>query len=274
MIEQKIFIKPKFSLFSLKRIGIIATLTTFSLPLSTQAENLNHLNQLLATKKCSQCDLSGAGLVMANLSGANLAGTDFTQANLSQANLSGADLRGANLAGASLYGANLSGANLEGANLEGTDLRNTYLTSANLADIDLNNAYLEGAQGILDYAGKSEQFHLWGLREAERGNYQVAIEHYNRAISIDREFAPAYLALGLTQFHLDRRAKAKINGELAAKLFQEQENQVGYQATQEFLQGIEMISQIEERQAKNKRGAGSFGQFVGSIGSLLFQFLF
>ena len=274
MIKRKIFITPKFSLSSLKIRVIIAILTTISLPISTQAENLSHLNQLLATKKCSQCDLSSAGLVMANLSGADLAGTNLTQANLSQANLSGADLRGANLAGASLYGANLAGANLEGANLVGTDLRNTYLTSANLADIDLNNAYLEGAQGILDYAGKPEQFHLWGLREAERGNYQVAIEHYNRAISIDREFAPAYLALGLTQFHLDQPAKAKMSGELAAKLFQEQENQIGYQATQEFLQGIEMVSQREERQAKNKQGAGSFGQFVGSIGSLLFQFLF
>ena len=274
MMKQKQFITPKLSLLPFKVMGIIATLTTFSFPLLTQAENLSHLNQLLGTKNCMKCDLSSAGLVMSNLSGANLTDTNLTQANLSQANLSGADLRGANLAGASLYGANLTGANLTGANLTGTDLRNAYLTDANLTDVDLNTAYLEGAQGILDYAGTPEQFHRWGLQEAQRGNYQAAIAHYNRAITIDSEFAPAYLALGLTQYHLDLRAKAKINGEIAAKLFQQQENQLGYQATQEFLQGIEIATQIEERQAKNERGAGSFGKFVRGVSSLVFNFLF
>lgn len=271
---QKTFIPTKLSLLPLKLIGIIALLTPYSLPLQTQAENLSHLNQLLGTKQCSQCDLSSVGLVMANLGGANLVDTNLAQANLSQANLAGADLRGANLAGASLYGANLVGANLAGANLTGTDLRNAYLTDADLTDVDLNTAYLEGVQGIPNYAGTPSQFHRWGLQEAQRGNYQAAIDHYNRAINIDNEFAPAYLALGLVEYHLDRRANAKISGELAAKLFQEQENQLGYQATQEFLQGMEIASQIEERQAKNERGAGSFGKFVGSIGSLLFQFLF
>ncbi|MDJ0690922.1 MAG: pentapeptide repeat-containing protein [Xenococcaceae cyanobacterium MO_188.B32] len=274
MMIQKTLITSKISLLPFKLIGTIALLTPVILPFPTQAENLSHLNQLLGTKNCSNCDLSSAGLVMANLSGANLANTNLAQANLSQANLSGADLRGANLAGASLYGANLTGANLTGANLKGTDLRNAYLTDANLTDVDLNTAYLEGARGILDYAGTPEQFHRWGLQEAQRGNYQVAIDHYNRAISIDSKFADAYLALGLTQYHLDRRAKAKMNGEIAAKLFQEQGNQIGYQASQEFLQGIEIASQIEERQTKNGRGAGSFGKFVQGIGSLVFNFLF
>ena len=252
---------------------MIAVLTTVGLSFPTQAENLSHLNQLLGTKNCRKCDLSNAGLVMADLSGATLADTNLAQANLSQANLSGADLRGANLAGASLYGANLTGADLTGANLKGTDLRNTYLIDTNLTDVDLNTAYLEGAQGLLEYEGTPAQFHQWGLQEAQRGNYQAAIEHYHQAIKIDREFAHAYLALGLTQFHLDRRAKAKINGELAAKLFQEQNNHLGYQATQEFLQGVEFANQVEERQGKNKKGSGSFGKFVSGLGSLIFNFL-
>ena len=274
MMIPKTLITSKISLLPFKIISIIVLSTLVTSPFPTQAENLSHLNKLLGTKNCSDCELSSAGLVMANLSGANLADTNLAQANLSQANLAGADLRGANLAGASLYGANLTGANLTGANLTGTDLRNAYLTDANLTDVDLNTAYLEGAKGILDYAGTPEQFHRWGLQEAQRGNYQVAIDHYNRAISIDSKFADAYLALGLTQYHLDRRAKAKMNGEIAAKLFQEQGNQIGYQASQEFLQGIEIASQIEERQTKNGRGAGSFGKFVQGIGSLVFNFLF
>lgn len=274
MMIQKILITSKLSLLPFKLIGILALLAPVTLPLSTQAENLSHLNQLLSTKNCTSCDLSSAGLVMANLRGAKIADTNLAQANLSQANLAGADLRGANLAGASLYGANLVGANLVGANLKGTDLRNAYLTDADLTDVDLGTAYLEGVRGLPNYAGTPKQFHLWGLEEAQRGNYQAAIDHYHRAITIDREFAPAYLALGLVEYHLDLRGNAKINGEVAAKLFEEQENEVGYQATQEFLQGMELASQIEEKIAKNERGAGDFGQFVGSIGSLLFQFLF
>lgn len=273
MLKQKTLINPKRSFLPIQIMGIIATLTAVGLPLSTQAENLSHLNQLLGTKNCIECDLSSAGLVLAKLSGANLTGTNLAQANLSQANLVGADLRGANLAGASLYGADLTGANLTGANLKGTDLRNAYLTDANLTDVDLDTAYLEGAEGIFEYAGTPEQFHRWGLEEAQRGNYQAAIDHYNHAIKIDREFATAYLALGLTQYHLDRRAKAKINGEIAAKLFQKQENQLGYQATQEFLQGIEFANEVEARQANKKGGAGGFGRFVQGIGSLLFNFL-
>ncbi|MGK7950304.1 MAG: pentapeptide repeat-containing protein [Xenococcaceae cyanobacterium] len=270
MMTQKTPINHKLSR---KLIGIIALLTPL-LTLPTQAENLSHLSQLLSTKNCTDCDLSNAGLVMANLAGANLANTNLAQANLSQANLAGADLRGANLAGTSLYGANLTGANLTGANLTGTDLRNAYLTNTDLTDVKLDTAYLQGVRGLPDNAGTPEQFHRWGLEEAQRGNYQAAIAHYHRAINLNNEFAPAYLALGLVEYHLDRRNNAKINGEIAAKLFQQQEDKLGYQATQQFLQGMELASQIEERQAKNNRGAGNFGQFVSGISSLLFQFLF
>lgn len=270
MIKSKEFIAYKLSILP---ISAIATLTTITLSLPTQAENLTHLNQLLGTKNCSQCDLNNAGLVLANLSGAKLEGANLTQANLSQANLAGADLRGANLAGASLYGANLTGANLTGANLTGTDLRNAYLTNTNLTDVDLNTAYLEGVKGIPDYAGTPEQFYRWGVREAQRGNHQGAIAHYNRAINVDNEYAPAYLGLGLTQYQLDQREKAKVSGELAAKLFEKQNNQLGYQATQEFLQGIELARQIEEKQAENERGAGNFGKFFGGVGSLLLRIL-
>lgn len=66
-----------------------------------QAENIEHLNQLLQTKQCENCDLADAGLVMINLQGANLRGANLVGANLSRADLTGADLRGANLTNAS-----------------------------------------------------------------------------------------------------------------------------------------------------------------------------
>ena len=254
-------------------VSLIAVLTTTTLSFPTQAENLSHLNQLLGTKKCNGCDLSSAGLIHANLAGAQLSGANLVNANLSQANLAGADLSGANLTGASLYGANLTGANLTGANLTGVDMRNTYLMNTQLEGVDLNTAYLDGVKGISTEVASPEQFHRWGVREADRGNYTGAIAHYNKAISIDQEFAPAYLGIGIVYYRTDNRVKAKKNVEIAAKLFEEQENQLGKDTSDQFLQTMESISQMEADIEKREQGAASFGKFLGGIGSLLLQLM-
>ncbi len=56
----------------------IALTLVLSLPLNFSlvgyGEDLNHLQQLLSTRKCPQCDLSGSGLVQSNLVGAKLNG--------------------------------------------------------------------------------------------------------------------------------------------------------------------------------------------------------
>ena len=54
--------------------------------------NKDHLDTLLETNECVDCNLNNANLSGANLSGANLNGADLGQANLSGANLSGANL--------------------------------------------------------------------------------------------------------------------------------------------------------------------------------------
>ncbi len=137
----------------------------------------NPLKEMLITAINTQgaqgCDLSGADLSDAKLSGADLhsnaklsradlhgnakligviiSGADLhsnaklSRANLSRANLSrakliGADLSFANLSAADLSGANLSRAKLIGANLSGADLRH-----ANLSGADLRRAKLSGA---------------------------------------------------------------------------------------------------------------------------------
>ena len=72
------------------RILAAATLLSAIGPIApAPAENIQHTQQLLATRQCPNCDLSGAGLVLANLTGANLKGADLSRANLSRANLSG-----------------------------------------------------------------------------------------------------------------------------------------------------------------------------------------
>jgi tetratricopeptide (TPR) repeat protein len=254
-------------------LTLIATLITSVISLPSQAESLSDLNQLLNTKKCSQCDLSNSGLVQANLIGVDLAQANLIGANLSQANLTGADLRGTNLTGASLYGANLTGANLTGANLSGTDLRNAYVANTNLTSVDLDSAHLEGIKGLSETAATAEQFHRWGVKEAESGNYNGAIAHYRKAIKLNPELAPAYLGLAIIQYNFDHRAEAKANTAIAAKLFKKQQHQLGYQTASDFQKKMDLIQQAEDNATEKQGGMGNVGKFMGSVGSLLLQFL-
>ena len=256
----------------LQLLAVITTLTT-TISLPVHSESLSDLNQLLNTKKCSQCDLSNAGLVQANLTGSDLVQANLTGANLSQANLMGANLTGANLTGVSLYGANLTGANLTGANLAGADLRNAYVGNANLAGVDLDSVHLEGIKGLSTMSASAEQFHRWGVREAERGNYNGAIANYNKAIQLDPELAPAYLGLAIIQYNFDHRAEAEVNTQIAAELFKEQEHELGLQTATNFQQKMALIQEAEDNAAQQEGGLGHVGKFMGSIGSLLLQFL-
>jgi len=253
------------------------TILTIAALLSTitvaQAENLSHLNQLLSTKQCPQCELSGSGLVMSNLTGADLSGANLTSANLSQANLSGANLSGANLVGASLYGANLTGANLTGANLHGTDLRNAYLHNATLTGVSLETAYLQGATGIPENAATPEQFQRWGLTEAGRGNFDAAINHYNQALNINPEYAPAYLARGLAYYNLKNEAQASQDAQTAATLFEKQGHTQGYQTTQNFIQGMELARQAAEERAEAEAGGSGLGNAIKGVFPALLQLL-
>ncbi len=264
------------SILKLMKPQLLTTLTvliTIAISAPSQAESLSDLSQLLNDKKCARCDLSNAGLVQANLTGADLKGANLATANLSQANLTGADLRGADLRGASLHGANLTGANLTGANLVGTDLRNAYVGNAILAKVNLDSAHLAGIKGLAETAASAEQFHRWGVKEAELGNYNGAIANYNKAIKLDPELAPAYLGLAIIQYNFDHRAKAKANTEMAAKLFKQQEHELGYQTATNFQSKMALIQEAEDNAAQKEGGIGHVGKFMGSVGSLLLQFL-
>lgn len=246
-----------------------ALLTTTSLSAVANAENMQHTQQLLSTRQCSQCELSNAGLVLADLAGANLSKADLSRANLSRANLSGADLTGANLTGASLNGANLSGANLSGANLSATDLRDAYLFNAKLYGTTLNTANVQGAIGVPEQAGTPEDFYAWGVTESERGNYKGAIVKYNQALGLNPDFAPAFLARGIALYKLGNEPGASQDAKSAGALFSAQGNTAGYQASQNFVQAME----IARKPPKTGGGGGSLGNALMGIGSLLFQLL-
>ncbi|MEA5576481.1 pentapeptide repeat-containing protein [Anabaena sp. UHCC 0451] len=249
-------------------ITTVAFLLTISLPLTAQASNYEYIKQLLATNKCPNCNLHNAGLVMADLSGANLSGANLAGSNLSRANLSGADLRGANLTGASLFGVNLTGAKLSGANLTGADLRNTYLMNVELADANLNGTNFQGAVGIPLQIAKPEEFYSWGVTAAEKGNLKPAIDYFSQAIALKPDYAGAYLSRGVASYQTLDRKSALEDAQIAAKLFEEQKNTEGLQTAQAF------ILELKTPYTENVRsGKPSFMDFVGSLGSVLLQFL-
>ena len=250
-------------------VATTALLAAISFAAPVVAEDIEDVHQLLTTKECSQCDLRGSGLVMVNLSGAQLSGANLSRANLSRADLSGADLSGADLSGASLHGANLSGAKLIGANLHGTDLRNAYLVNAIVIGVSFDTAYMQGVIGMPNYAATPEQFLRWGIAESNKGKYRAAIEHYNRALATNPEFAPAYISRGLARFRMNNYEGAIADGEMASQLFELQGNESGQEAAEKLLTGIDLAMNPEE-----KGGGASFEQILGQVGGLLLKFFF
>ncbi|MGI0480171.1 pentapeptide repeat-containing protein [Geminocystis sp. CENA526] len=250
-------------------IIISALLTSFALPTTVKAENIEHLNQLLRTKQCENCDLSNAGLVMANLTGANLRGANLVGANLSRANLTGADLRGANLTGASFFGANLSGANISEAIVNNTDFRTAYVQGVILNNTDISSAHIQGVVGIPETAGSAEQFYIWGVAEDKKGNYQGAMNHYNRSIELNPEFAEPYLSRAVIKSRYGDTNNALEDAQKAQDLFKQQENPEGYVLSNRFIESVKARTESEKN--GGSQGSPQFVQIVNSVAPLLLK---
>jgi len=248
---------------------LFALTVTMTLAPMAIASNFQDLSQLLSTKRCPLCDLRGAGLVMVNLARADLTGADLSGANLSQADLTGANLAGANLTGASLFGANLTGANLNGAITNGTDFREAYFDRASFINTRLEDAYMQGAKAISREAGTPQLFYGWGLLETRQGHYQSALGHYDKALSIDPNFAAGYLGRGLALLKIGNEAAAKQNVEYAALLFGEQEDEVGVKTSEQFLADLKNMQDVR------KKGAGTpqLDAIVRGVASMAFKYL-
>jgi tetratricopeptide (TPR) repeat protein len=129
---------------------------------------------------------------------------------------------------------------------------------------------VQGAVGIPEYAGTPEDFYAWGVTESERGNYRGAIAKYNQALSLKPEFAPALLARGLALYKLGNEAGATQDAKNADALFTAQGNTTGSQASQNFLQ----VMEIARKPPKTSSGtASSIGNLLLGVGSLLLQLL-
>lgn len=231
------------------------------------AEDLNHVQQLLSTKKCPGCDLTGAGLVLAKLPGADLSQANLTGANLSQANLTGANLSGANLVGVSLSGTNLLGANLRNANLVGADLRGAYLAGADLTGAKLDNADIRAAIALPNTVGSAEEFYRWGLEAGQQKRFELSLDYFDKAISRKPDYAAAFVGRGMSRTQMNDRAGAIADLEKATALFKAQGDTINADSTQKVVQAM--------KEPEKKPGGGSnFGQaLVGIAGTLLQIFL-
>ncbi|HEY9906453.1 MAG TPA: pentapeptide repeat-containing protein [Thermosynechococcaceae cyanobacterium] len=208
--------------FKSSAIALAGLFLPFTLSTPAQAENFQHTQQLLATRQCSRCDLTRAGLAFGKLDYANLTGADLRGANLSRADLQGADLRGADLSGATLFGANLTGAKLDGAVLRGTDLRNAYVGGVSHQGAVLENTLLQGAIGLPVTAGSAEEFYRWAIESAEQGNHPKAIENFSQAIERKPNFAPAYLGRAISRLQTTDKPGAIADSATAEQLFKAQ----------------------------------------------------
>lgn len=254
----------------LKFLMAVTLLTLISPIKAVLAENLEHTHQLLTTRECQNCDLSGAGLVLANLIGVDLRGANLAGANLSRANLSGANLSGANLSGSSLFGANLTGANLSGANLNGTDLREAFVTNANLKDTNLNSAYIIGIKGLPDNLNSYEDWYKLGIGEAKAGHYQNAIEYYNKALNIRADLAAVYFARSMAYADLQDFEKAMLDAKRAELLF----TQFGIAQGQDLSKKLQVEILARQKPTDVKPSQPSFSDVVTSLGSVLLKLLF
>lgn len=253
---------------------VLTGLTLYMAP-AVQAENLEQTQQLLNTQQCVGCDLSGAGLVYANLLNANLSGANLKQANLSRANLRGADLSEADLSGANMVNANLSGANLSGANLSGADLRGAILSNVNLQGARLDGMRFLGAVDLPEELATVENLYNLGLAEAERGNYQGAIDQFNRILEVKPDSASAYLARSLSRFKLGDRPGALEDAQQAQQLYQQQENQTGSQMATQLTEAVQAVQEAQEKQQEELQGNGigsTILGLLGSVASVLLQF--
>ena len=108
----------------------LQTLIIGSADFSLSATSLTakeNLEQLIQTRSCRGCNLTGLNLNRLDLSGVDLEGADLSLTKLSLTNMSGANLKNTKLRGAVLAGTDLGGADLRGADLQETSLENAYL---------------------------------------------------------------------------------------------------------------------------------------------------
>ncbi len=274
MSNRQIFMKPLFPL-SIPAAATLCALISAAIGVGfpAQAENIEHVQQLMSSRECQTCQLSGASFVHTDLSDVNLVDADLSRANLNRVDLRNADLRGANLVGAVLFNANLAGADLRGADLRGADLRQSYLLDANFEGANVEGANLRGAVGIPAALIAYSDYYRWGAIETQRGNYEEAIAYYTRSLSLEPTFAPSLLGRSIARYELGDESGAIEDASRAEELFTIQNDAEGQQAAVKVQDGIVAVQEARSEAAEGSSGGSNFLNFLGGVGMLLLRFV-
>lgn len=145
---------------------------------STKVTSEENLEQLIKTRSCRGCDLSGLTLNRLDLSGVDLEGADLSLSKLHLTNLSGANLKNTKLKGTAFGGADLGGADLRGADLQDTSLDNAYLGEALLDDDRATSLGLKGSNsdmGAIALAEDTYSDNWWSRQPKEKKLFYTTV---------------------------------------------------------------------------------------------------
>lgn len=215
------------------------------------------LLRLLEQRRCRDCQLQDADLVMADLRDADLRGARLQRANLSQARLDGAQLAGADLSFTSLQGASLRGADLRGVRLEGTDLRQSDLSGARLDPGALGRCHWQQARGIAPDQLSYADLHNAGVEAAEQGRMPEAEQFFGEAIRRQPEAAISWVARGISRSEQGKQSPAASDLNYAAQLYDARGDA---QQAQQLRQAAAALAAPGE---KPRSGNGLGGQLLG-----------
>ena len=164
MRKTETFYRKGEIIMNTKLLVTLAFVAPLFLTNSTLAGNPQHVQRLLETRECVNCDLSGVNLSEEHLIGADLRNANLEGANLKYANLEGADLTGANLTRANLSYSMLSNVNFKNANLNNTDLSRAKIYDANVFGASMNDMNITDAEIFntgIGIGGKDLQLEDW-----------------------------------------------------------------------------------------------------------------
>lgn len=230
--------------------------------------------RLLTTKQCPRCDLRGADLVHANLSGADLQGALLIGANLSRADLSHADLRGSDLRQASLFGTNLANSKLTGSLMAGADLREADLSGAVIVTKkqpkETNQLNTEDGTKT---NRRSIQAHNDGYAAYQASQLVMAELYFSEAIRMNPNQAQSWVARSIVRTRLGEYEGAKTDLVEAYKIAQDAQNHEGSVSIKKAIVELDQRTNPGTKGGKRNELMGAAGGIIGILAPLAMKAL-
>jgi len=215
-----------FSLF----LSVLATTSAFA---NGSVDSLAVM--LLTTRKCERCNLQGADLVYARISGAKLQNADLSRADLSHSDLEAADLRYADLRFANLSNSSLRGAVLTGAKLEGALLDQADVTGAKLTSDQLTSANWSGAYGYDPMLLDIGDLYKLSKQLIGAGELQKADDFLTLSIKKRPEDPELWVARAMNRFKIGQDANGIEDLKVARAIYEQQGDQASVSTIDKFM---------------------------------------